>query len=151
LSREVDFANRMLADAPLMLILTGGVYQRGLLGREGLTRQTAPLAYGADGYLLPAAVVAQRGNVPDGILRDMDMPMASAVQVVEVYLYEDSGYAAIAAAMSRLFALFQGHRFSDSADIYLANVIDRQRDDGPARGASLARMDWAVHSILEVV
>lgn len=148
MSREADFAARMTADSALMLILTGGVYRAELVGLEGLTRETTPNAFDANGYLKPSVLVRQRGNVPDGTVRDGLAQVVSTTQVVELYLYEDRGYTAIDAALARLFVLLEGHIFAGSYPVELVNVIDRARDEGALNGASLARQDWAVYSIL---
>lgn len=139
----------MIADAPLMAILTGGVYQSGNVGLEGISRDATPAAF-SSGYLLPVALVRQRGNVPDGNIRDGMAQVVSATQVVEIWLYADSGagYVAIDAALSRLYVLFEGHAFTDSFPCELVNIIDRQRDEGALRGSSLARQDWAIYEVL---
>lgn len=146
---EDDFAARMIADAPLMAILSGGVFKSSTLGRLGITRETAPAAFDAGGYLRPCALVRQRALVPTGDVDDADGKLVSASQVVEVWLYEDTGYSALDAAAARLFALLHGHVFSGWFEARWVNSIDRQRDAGALAGASLARMDFQVHGIRE--
>jgi hypothetical protein len=148
MSREEDFAARMLADTTLMQTLTGGVFTSGTVGINGITRDVAPTAFDANGYLEPCALVRQRGNVPDGNVRDGMAQTTSAIQVVEIYVYEDTGYTNIDAALARMYVLFEGYAFSDSFPVELSNVIDRQRDTGALNGASLARQDWAVYSVI---
>lgn len=147
MAREDDFKTRMTNDATLMAILTGGVYTKGEVGREGITRETAPSAFDANGYLEPCALVVQRGLVPDGQVHDEEEQLASAGQVVEIYNYEDSGYGNIDSAQARQFVLFFGHQFSDSFPVELFNVLDRERDEGALKGASLSRQDWMVREI----
>lgn len=149
MSREEDFASLMEADDTLMDILLGGVHQTGEVGLEGISRATTPAAFDANGFLLPSALVKQRGKVPTGAIVDYNEQISSARQIVEVWLYEDRGYTNIDAAAARLYALLQGHMFSDSYEVRLANVIDRTRDEGALAGASLARLDWQVDSIIE--
>lgn len=147
-SRESEFATRMLADSTLMGILLGGVYQSGLVGIEGITREATPAAF--SGYLLPCALVRQADKVYTGEIEDYNDLTSSARQRVEVWLYQDSpDYAAIDAAAARIYALFQGQHFSGTFDIRLANHIDRQRDTGSLAGASLERLDWQVDSIVQ--
>lgn len=148
MAREDDFATRMTGDATLMAILTGGVHKAGTVGIEGITRDATPAAF-SGGYLLPCALVAQEGNVPTSDVVDYIAQHTSARQRVQIYLYQDSpGYTAIDAAYARLYILFQGHRFSDTFDIRLANDNDRQRDIGSLAGASMRVLDWQVDSIL---
>jgi hypothetical protein len=147
MSREDDFATRMTGDATLMAILTGGVFKRGSVGLEGITRESAASAFDTAGFLKPCALVAQRGNIPDGVVKDFTDRSISGVQVVEIYVYQDRIYDKIDLALERLKVLFLGYQFTGTFELYLANVIDRQRDMGALKGASLARQDWAVHNI----
>lgn len=146
---EDDFATRMTADATLMLILTGGVFKSGTVGPLGITRETAAGAF-SGGYLRPCALVKQGGNVPTGDIEDYTDQSTSASRRVEVWLYEDSpGYTNIDAAAQRIYDLFQGHQLTGTFEIRLANVLDRQRDEGSLSGASMARMDFQVISIIQ--
>lgn len=145
MSREGDFKTRMAADTALMAILTGGVFASGDVGRDGLTR--ADIA-GTDGWIRPAALVRERALVPDGWVHDQDAQDASARQVVEIWLYEDSGYTSIDAALARLYTLFQGHQFASAFPAEWAGTINRERDEGALLGASLARQDWLVADVI---
>lgn len=147
MSREDDFAAVMLEDSILMAILTGGVHTSGNVGLLGITREAVPSAF-SDGFLLPTALVKQRGKVPTLEVVDFNEQITSARQIVEVWLYADSGFTAIDAAKARLYTLFFGHTFDDTFEIRLANEIDRAHDLGALAGASLARMDWQVDSII---
>lgn len=147
MSRETNFETRMEADSALMLILTGGVHTKGAVGPEGITRDTVPAAFDANGNLKPTALVSQRALVPDGQVVDELEAIASAVQVVEIYLYERFSYSSIDSALSRLYALFQGYQFSDSAPVSWVFTSGRERDEGALSGASLVRTDYLVPDI----
>ncbi len=147
MSRESQFETVMEADATLMAILTGGVWTKEATGVEGVGRETTPSAFDANGYVRPTALVRQRDTVPDNAVRDLMAQKVSTSVVVEIYLYEDRGYTNIDAAMSRLFTLFEGYQFSDSFEVQWVNTVDRIRDMGALKGASLARMDWQVSSV----
>lgn len=144
---EDTITTRLSTDATLIAILTGGIYARGALGREGLTRETKAAAFDSNGYLKPTAVVAQRALVPDGNVQDQISQQASAAQIVEIYLYEDKGYTNIDAAMNRIYVLLQGYQFADIFPLEWANTVDRQRDTGALDGASMARIDFAVYQV----
>lgn len=156
MTRETDFYDRMVDDTTaspvivtgtaLMSILTGGVYVAGLVGQEGINRDTTTGAF-SSGYLLPCSLVRQRGLIPDLEIMELGEQLASVTQVVEIYLYEDTGYSSIDAALNRLYFLFHGHRFSDGGIVEWINTIDRLRDEGALAGRSLARMDFIVRSI----
>lgn len=150
MSREDDFAARMAGDTTLMALLTGGVYTSGQVGRLGITRETAPGAFDASGFLKNVALVRQRGLIPDGAVVDPIAQVTSAVQVIEIWLYSDqgSGYASIDAAIDRLYTLFQGHIFADTLETFWINTIDRERDQGALAGSNLARIGFAVYSIM---
>jgi hypothetical protein len=148
MSRESDFATRMTGDATLMAILTGGVHRYEVTGQDGITRDATPSAFDANGYLRPCALVKQRANVADGWVDDEEAQFDSAIQIVEIWFYEDSGYTNIDAAAARCYTLFKGYAFADSFPVRLANVMDRQRDNGALHGASMARQDWQVNSVI---
>jgi hypothetical protein len=157
MSREDDFKARMIDDitgspvivagTPVMTTLIGGIFTKAAVGRDGITRDSAPGAFDASGYLKPCALIKQRGLVPDGGIRDGITQDISASQTVEIYIYEDSGYANIDAALERIRDLFIGHHFTSSFEVAWVNLIDRERDEGALQGASMARIDFQVRSI----
>lgn len=148
---EDEIVTRLRADATLMATLTGGVWSSAEIGPDGIRRGTnspTKTAFDANGYLKPCALVRQRGNVPDGMVRDDVAQVLTATQVVEVYFYQDRGFGAIDQATARVRALLQGHQLTGAFPLQLANVVDRLRDEGALQGASLARQDWAVYNVL---
>jgi len=158
MSREDDFKARMVDDVtgspviatgtPIMTTLTGGVFTKAGVGRDGISRDTATGAFDTSGILKPCALVRQRASKPDGGIRDEISQGVSATQVIEVYLYEDSGWSAIDAAVRRLRALFIGYQFSDSFPVEWINILDRER--APELGeASMARVDFLVRSVTD--
>ena len=86
MSRENDFYTRMIADATLVAILTGGVWKKESTGVEGITRETAAAAFDANSYLKPCALVRERELVPDNAVRDPMAQVTSASQTVEIWL-----------------------------------------------------------------
>lgn len=142
MSRETDFRSRMIADTTLMAALTGGVYTVDTIGRDGISRDTAPGAFGTDGYLKPCALVRQRGLVADSQV--VDQSIASGQQVIEIYLYQDNGYSSIDTALARLFVLFNQHQFTNTFPAEWINTLDREQDSGSLKGASLARQEWLI-------
>lgn len=149
MSRETQIETLLEADATLMAILTGGIYTSGAVGPEGISRATTPSAFDANGYLKPTALVRQRDLVPDGNVQDGMAQMDSAIQVVEVWLYADQGdgYTAIDNAINRIYSVLRGVQLEDAFPLELANIIQRQRDEGALAGAALGRIDFAVYSI----
>lgn len=148
MSAESDFFDVMNSDIPLKGILLGGIYQAALLGPDGITRAEVQTAFDPKGWLMPCALVKQRGRIPTSEVVDYEDQVVSTNQVVEIFIYEDSGYAQIDAAIARLMTLFFGKRIGGSWELYVSNLLDRERDQGALKGRSLGKMDWAVHSIL---
>lgn len=148
MSRESDFKTLLDADAPLNAILTGGIFVSEDVGVEGISRETTPGAY-SSGYLLPCALIRQRGEVVTQDAVEYDSLLISTRQIVEIWLYEDRGYTSIDSARARLMTLLNGHIFPTAFEAQLANTIDRQRDGAALSGASLARLDWQISSIIQ--
>lgn len=145
---EDDFRTRMIGSTTLMAILTGGVHVSGTVGPLGITRETTPSAFDANGWLKPCALVKQAGNIPTFDVQDHDSQLVSARQRVEIWLYQDRGYTAIDAAYALIYALFQGKPVGDTFEAVLVNDIDRQRDMGALAGASMRRLDFQLDSII---
>jgi len=85
------------ADATLMAILTGGVYDR----RE-INRTLTPAAYDVRGQLRPCAVVTISATTPETI---PDRPFETVFFQVWLYEAEGNHYAAIGPAADRIRAL----------------------------------------------
>lgn len=148
MSRETDFSTRIEANAPIVAILTGGVYVYGALPPEGITRETVTAAFDANGYLKPMVVVKMRPLVSDGAVDDLQEQEASTRQVVELWIYQDRLYDKIDSVLPLLKALFHGYKFTDSFPVeWDGTPITRGRDEGTLRGASMARQDWLVSNV----
>lgn len=148
MSIEADFETRMEADSTLMAILTGGVYTAGALGVLGINRTDTPAAFDSNGYLRPCALVRERPLVPDLQVNDFLEQVASATQVVEIYIYQDTGYTSIDTALDRLFTLFFGHQFNGTFPLEWTGTLKRERDQGSLDGKSMARMEWLVPFVI---
>jgi hypothetical protein len=151
MSFESEIAAILNADATLLLLLTGGVHTASTVGPLGINSGTVAAAFDANGYLKPTALVRQRNKVPTGDVLDFDAQIESARQIVEVWLYADSGagYATLDTAAARVRTLLMGETLTGSFELRLALWIDRQRDEGALSGAALQRLDWQVDFILE--
>lgn len=148
MSRESDFKTLLDADAPLNVILTGGIYIYEDVGVEGISRETTPGAY-SSGYLLPCALIKQRGEVVTPDAKDYDTLLLSTSQVVEIWLYEDRGYSNLDNAKSRLITILHGYTFSTAFEAELIHVVDRQRDESALKDSSLVRLDWMINSVIQ--
>jgi hypothetical protein len=119
MSREEDVLDLLDSDAPLLAVLTGGIYAYGDTGLDGITRENTPDAFDANGWLQPCLLIKQRGQIPDGWVDDEIEKLESTIQIVELWFYEDSGYEAIDAAMTRCYATLKGHSFADTLPLWL--------------------------------
>jgi len=151
MSRESQIAALLQADSSLTAILSGGIFVSGDLGPAGITRDSCPDCFDADGYLLPCAIVKQRGDIPTFEAGDTAAKVTSANQVVELWLYQDTTYAAIDAAKPIIFSILQGAVLPDSFEIYLANTLSRQRDTGALQDASMERVDYVVPFVIKPI
>ena len=152
MSRESDIKTLLDTDLLLSLTLTGGIYISEDVGVEGISRETTPAAF-SSGFLLPCALIKQRGEFFTQDVVEYDSFLFSATQVVEIWLYEERDYSAIELAKVRIMVMMNGHQFTDiisgTFEPELVNTIDRQRDTAALNGASLARMDWSIKSIIQ--
>jgi hypothetical protein len=147
-SRESEIAAILQGDSGLMATLSGGLYVYGDLGPAGITRDSTPAAFDPDGYLLPCAIVKQRGDIPTFEAGDTAGQVTSGNQVCELWLYQDTTYTAIDAAKPIIYRLLQGAVLPDSFEIYLANTLSRQRDTGALQDASMERVDYVVPFVM---
>lgn len=133
--------------ATLMTILTGGIYTSGELGPLGITRDTAAGAFDSDGFLLPCALVKEATIVTTADVTDYMAQVQSARQRVEIWLYQDRGYAALDSARARIRTLLMGVHLDDTFELRLAQEWTRLREPGALAGASMARQDWQIDFI----
>lgn len=147
MSRENDFATRMSSDTPLMAILTGGVHKYSATADTGITRETTPTAFDANGWLKPCALVKQRNLITTTDVVDYVQPVQSNRQIIEVRLYQRSEYSSIDTAKARLRALFHGHQFSDSFEVKLIEINERLKDAGTLNSAPMEIMQFEISSV----
>lgn len=150
MSYESEVAALLEADATLDALLTGGIYVSATVGPLGITRETNPAAFDANGWLKPCALVRERNKVPEGSVLDFDAQIESVRQIVEVWLYADSsaGYATLDTAAQRIRALLMGETLTASFELRLAVWLARQRDNGALAGAAMQRLDFQVDFVL---
>ena len=144
MSRETEIVARLKGDPALMAILTGDIYAYTEIRRQGLSPKGTPDAFDEDGFLQPCCVVKGRGPVPDPNIYDLHQQMVGRRQVLEMWLYEDTGYDAIDAAAERIYALLQGHPFAKAYPTSWAYTTGPLTDDSAVKGASLKRLDYLI-------
>lgn len=93
------------ADATLVALATGGIWDFDETGRLGLSRTTTPDAYDSFGIILPSMLLKQRSDTPDFVLADDNTQYVSSKVMLEVWFYEDTGYSTIEAMRNRVYTL----------------------------------------------
>lgn len=101
---EQAVRDHLAADAALSALLKGGIYDAPEMDRDNWTLQNVQRA--PSGRLLPFAVLRWGGDVPGGGLN------TSGRVTLDVWLYEDSGFANIRPAMERVRELLHLRSFS---------------------------------------
>jgi len=120
-----DVKTVLTNNAPLMAILTGGVYA----GVEEISRQNTPGAFDHNKEIRPCALIKLGTEVPfraAGITNAVQSP-------VTVYFYQRLGYAEIAEAEEIVFDLLNDAKISDGMwrmefDIVNFNLRDTALD-----------------------
>ena len=125
----------LAADATLMAVLTGGIYDFLETRKLGINSVTTPSAF-ASGVLKPTALLKGDSETPFGGIADPNAQYITVSQLVSVWLYNDgdAGYAALATARDRIYALLQNSRVVGAFEIRLANIIE---------GVSVPELDYA--------
>jgi hypothetical protein len=125
---------RLAADATLVAIMTGGIVLYSTLKGKGVSRTTLPSAYtqvaGKPTTLKPLLVVKGRAVTPTNTLRDHSEQYVSTRQVVELWLYNDSGagWTALANGAARAYTLLQDRPVTGSFSISLTSEILDERE-----------------------
>ena len=133
------------SDATLLATATGGIWDYDETGRMGLSRTGTESAF-SSGRIKPCILLKMRSGVADGGLSDDST--VSYRQVLEVWLYEDTGFANIETMVARVWTLLHGIQVSGAFRVNWAediafNVRDLDLD------ASVERSDYVVQSMRE--
>lgn len=100
------------ADATLLSTATGGIWSYDETGRLGLSRELTPTAFDANGIIKPAVLLKSRSITPDYILADDSGQYVSAREMLEAWLYQDTGYGAINTMAQRIHVLLHTKQLS---------------------------------------
>ena len=147
-NRESEATTHLRADAALASILTGGIYASGSLGIEGLGESSTPDAF-ASGVLLPTAIVRTRAFIPSGGIVDLSERVASASQMLEVWLYADvADQEALHDARQRVYEIVQGYAFDAAYPSEWANELATIPEPGNlAPSGMMSRIDFLIRNI----
>lgn len=97
------------ADATLIALATGGVWDWDETGRMGINRSnTLTSAAFTNGIIKPCLLLKLRSSVPFGDIADDAAQVVSARDMLEVWAYQDAGYSTITSMLNRVYTLLQG-------------------------------------------
>lgn len=128
------------ADATLLALATGGIYDFDETGRMGIGRTNTAAAF-SGGIIQPCILLKLRSSVPYGGIADDVTQVTSARDMLEVWAYQDSGYSTIKSMLDRVYTLLQGKRVG-GVSCRWALTYQPPRD--PDMDANVERSDFAV-------
>lgn len=131
---------RLEADATLLAIATGGVYDFDETGRMGINRTNTPVAFDSNGVIRPCVLLRLRTSVPDLALRDDPAQYTTLRENIEVWLYQDSGYTTIEAMRDRVYTLLHARPVANTFQLYWTGNVRFPRD--PELDANVERSDY---------
>lgn len=137
------------ADATLLATATGGVWDYDETGRMGLSRTITPAAFDSGKRIKPCVLLKTRERVPDGELVEDANQLASYRQMLEVWLYEDTGYTNIDTMADRVYALLHGKQLTGTFHVvWTGDYRPGQRDLD--LDANLQRSDYLIRATRSV-
>ncbi len=147
MSAETAITAALAGNVPLMAILTGGVYAARALPINGIDRKKTPDVYDADGYPKPHAVVKGRELVGTNQIPDPVEQFVDTLQVVEVWLYQNTGsFDDIDAAVTLVYTLLHEKQIGGQWVQWVSGPISLQ---DPERNLNFNRLDFAVTGSME--
>lgn len=144
MTHEAAMVTLMKADAPLMAILTGGVFTDEEVGVEGIRRDEGTItedSYDEKGVIKPLAVVKEGNVVPYGP-RSVDVEILS--QTIMIYFIQFRGHDQIDLAKERTKIVLNQKRLGRTYPIW--HVFDSMPvpDAGPVMNSTVINQVWQV-------
>jgi len=128
------------ADATLLALATGGIYDFDETGRMGINRTNTPTAF-TNGIIKPCLLLKLRTSVPFGDIADDAARTTGARDMLEIWGYEDSGYATIKSMLARVYTLLQGKQLGGFVCRW---ALDIQPTRDIEMDANVERSDYAI-------
>lgn len=132
------------ADATLVALATGGIYDYAETGPDGISRTATPSAFDSNEIIRPCILLKSRGATPDGALTDEGTQYLSVREPLEAWFYEDTGYSNIEAMRNRVYTLLHAQQLTDTFKVLWAGDVRTQRDT--SLDANVERSEFAVHT-----
>lgn len=130
MSSSLSSAKTILeADVTLLALATGGIYDWDETGRMGINRtnSTTSAAF-SSGIIQPCLLLKLSVSAPFGEIADDAAAITGARDVLQVWAYQDSGYATITSMLDRVFTLLQGQQLGGFVCRWLRKVQPSIRD-----------------------
>lgn len=115
------------ADATLLALATGGIWDWDETGRMGINRTNTPAAF-VNGIIQPCLLVKLASSVPFGEIADDAAKLVSVREMLEVWAYQDAGYATIKSMLDRVYTLLQGTQLGGFSCRFAQKVQPAFRD-----------------------
>lgn len=130
------------ADATLLALATGGIWDWDETGRMGINRSnSATSAAFTSGIIKPCLLLKLRTSTPFGGIADDPGQIVTARDMLEVWAYQDNGYSTIKSMLARVFVLLQGKQVGGFVCRW---ALDVQPGRDVDMDASVERSDYAV-------
>lgn len=121
--------NILEADATLLALATGGIWDFDETGRMGIGRTNTPGAFDqATEIIKPCLLIKLRSSVPDYILADDSNQYVSLRETLEVWFYADLSFSPIENMRSRVYVLLHAKQFGGAFMSYWQGDVRNQRD-----------------------
>jgi hypothetical protein len=132
---------RLTGHAPLLALLTGGIYNYEALPRNGI--KAKPQAWN-NGLMKPCCVVKARPQVPFGDIKDSATQFTTSRQGVELWLYNDgdAGYTSLRSAQQVILTLLHLRRVAGAFQMRFAG--DLAAPDPELNNAATLRLEYTV-------
>lgn len=134
------------ADATLLGAATGGIWDWDETGRLGLSLTNTPGAFDANGIIKPAIMVKLRSSTPDYDLADDTNQYVTTRDMIEIWLYQDTGYGAIDTMRARVYALLHAKQLTNNGVFAIRWAGDIRNARDTEIDANVERSDFAIRA-----
>lgn len=115
------------ADATLLALATGNIYDFDETGRLGINRTNTESSFD-NGIIKPCLLLKLASSVPFGEIADDSAKITGVREILEVWAYQDSGYSTIKSMLDRVYTLLQGTQLGGFSCRFAQKVQPPVRD-----------------------
>lgn len=147
MSYESEIQTILLADPTIFSITGNRIYTTSEVGPLGITFESTPAVFNADGDVQPTILVQEREALFDGVVIDYIDNEISQVQVIELWIYQDRNYDQIDLLLLRTRKVLNGTPLTNGFELELVLTTGPLQDTGALNKASVKRQDWSINSV----